>query len=215
MDLIPNRELVKLLKSKFAKTNFINRLKIGYRPIICPFNLILHYIPPDTAVFDIGCGSGQMALLAANFSNIRSFYGIEIDKNLIQNANQLLRDYNTVKIKFDVYDGFNLPEGINEADIILMIDVLHHIPVKNQLAFLDNIYRSMKSNSRLILKDINKDHPFVFFNKLHDLIFSREIGNEMGLGSVLHHLTEIGFKIKVKQKIVQYVYPHYLIIAEK
>ena len=67
----------------------------------------------------------------------------------------------------------------------------------------------------MVLKDIDGSSPFVIFNKIHDLIFSGEIGNEISVSKALNLLKENGFDIVEQEKRLMYVYPHYTLVAQK
>ena len=45
------------------------------------------------------------------------------------------------------------------------------------------------------IKDINKSSPLVYFNKLHDIIFAGEIGNEMKYNETIVEWLERMLKI--------------------
>lgn len=213
-----NGQLVSYMKELMKKQSdvgFTDRLKIVYRPYICPFNKLLERVSQDDHVFDIGCGSGQFAMLLAHFTQPKSVGGVEISDSLIENARQLISQEINTQFQFESYDGYTLPETIKEATKIFMIDVLHHIPKGKQYDFLSNVYQSMQQGAQLILKDIDGGSPFVIFNKMHDIVFSGEIGKELSSRKAIKILTSIGFKIIDRSKQRQYVYPHYTLVAEK
>lgn len=207
--------LVAFLKQQNVNAAFTDKLKITYRPYICPFDEILALIKPGESIADIGCGSGQFALLIAEFTKPSRIAGIEISNTLISNARALLAKYPNVPHDFEYYDGTTFPEIIKGCDRYFMIDVLHHIPPSIQENFMKNLYHLMPVNSRLVLKDINGRSPFVLFNKMHDMIFAGEIGNELGLNQAKELLTKIGFTIETHSTKQLYVYPHYTIVARK
>jgi cyclopropane fatty-acyl-phospholipid synthase-like methyltransferase len=208
-------QLVEFLKKQTVKASFTDQLKITYRPYICPFNKILAFIEPGDAVADIGCGSGQLALLMAEFTKPSRLVGIEISQTLVNNASILLSQYTHLKTEFSVFDGKTFPASIHQCHKYFMVDVLHHVPKQSQVTFLTQLYALMPVGSKLILKDINAASPFVYFNKLHDLIFAHEIGNEVSVQKAINILTEIGFTIESQTTQQLYVYPHYTIVAKK
>jgi len=212
---LSNRDLLRFLQNSQLEAGFFDRLKIQYRPLICPFVSLLKMIPDGARVGDVGCGSGQFLLLASNFAKPSFLYGIEIHAHLIENAKKLLPENQNNKSHFEVYDGINFPEALSEMDIIFLIDVLHHVPKKVQPQFLTNLLRSMKPNAKLIVKDIDASSPLVIFNKLHDLIFSHEVGNELSSKAVYSLLSENKMEMLDLQKKNTYVYPHYTIVAKK
>jgi 2-polyprenyl-3-methyl-5-hydroxy-6-metoxy-1,4-benzoquinol methylase len=211
-------DLVTFLKSTTVNSGFVDGLKVHYRPLICPFDDLVNYIRTKGTkrVFDVGCGSGQFAMLLAEFTHVSTISGIEIDSRLVANANQLLSRYkNRVLTAFNKYDGKLLPDSIADHDVVFLIDVLHHVPKPMQTDFLKQLYMRMKPGSELIIKDINAGSAFVYFNKLHDLIFAREIGNEWSVEKVTAVCKEIGFQIESVTKRQLYVYPHYTVLLKK
>jgi len=213
--MVKTNYLVKFLKSKTVNSGFIDQLKVSYRPLISPFDSLVNELQQVNSVFDIGCGSGQFALLLAEFTNVKKIGGIEIAEKLVINATELLKPYEQkLDFKFDTFDGKTLPP-LDGYEVILLIDVLHHVPSKMQFDFLQSIYNAMETGSQLIVKDIDANSPFVYFNKIHDLIFAHEIGNEWKLQKLIDVVLKIGFKVKQVEKKLIYVYPHYTLKLEK
>lgn len=213
--MVKTNDLVKFLKSKTVNSGFFDQLKVSYRPLISPFDSLVNDLQNVNSIFDIGCGSGQFALLLAEFTNVKKIGGIEIAEKLVINATELLKPYeNKLDYKFNTFDGKNLP-SLSGYEVILLIDVLHHVPAKKQLDFLQSIFDEMDTGSELIVKDIDASSPFVYFNKIHDLIFAQEFGNEWKLQKLIDIVLKIGFKVKKVEKKQIYVYPHYTLNLEK
>lgn len=212
---LTNKSIIHYLKGVYKKTGFIDGLKIRYRSLICPFISLIQKVKPGERVGDVGCGSGQFLLLLKKFAQPGYVYGIEISKRLIDNAKDLFGGMPGNNYYFSEYDGRTFPAELGSMDVIFLIDVLHHVPRKSQESFIKVLAQTMKPGARLILKDINAANPLVYFNKLHDLIFAREIGNEMSLAKAIRLLTENGLTIVEQEKRVMYVYPHYTIVATK
>lgn len=210
-----NAAIIRFLKMKFKSAGFIDSLKIKYRSLICPFISLIQMVKPGEKVGDIGCGSGQFLLLLSEFAEPSYLYGIEISPRLTENAKSLFSTLPQKNYNFEEYDGSNFPKSLGDMDIIYLIDVLHHVPKVNQKMFLKDLAAIMKPGARLILKDINAANPLVYFNKMHDLIFAREIGNEMSADTAHSLLTEYGLQIIEQSKRTMYVYPHYTIVAKK
>ena len=212
---ITNAALIQFLQDNYASTGFVDGLKIKYRSLICPFISLLNQFKPGEKVGDVGCGSGQFLLLATQFAQPKSVFGIEISEKLIDNANALFNKRAHHDFGFSKYDGIHFPENLREMDVIFLIDVLHHVGSKNRELFIKNLVDVMKPGARLILKDIDKASPFVYFNKLHDMIFAGEIGSEISLADATALLQKNGLRITEQSKQRMYVYPHYSIVAEK
>jgi 2-polyprenyl-3-methyl-5-hydroxy-6-metoxy-1,4-benzoquinol methylase len=209
-----NKQIIVFLKKTYKSAGFVDSLKIKYRSLICPFISLIKMVQPGQKVGDVGCGSGQFLLLVSEFAKPSNLYGIEISKKLIDNAKNLFssRPQNSF---FTEYDGTDFPTQLGEMDIIFLIDVLHHVPKKMQENFIKNLIRTMKIGATLVLKDINGASGLVYFNKLHDMIFAGEIGNEMSITKAAALLQANGLSIIKQEKRNMYVYPHYTIIGKK
>jgi 2-polyprenyl-3-methyl-5-hydroxy-6-metoxy-1,4-benzoquinol methylase len=212
---ITNQQLLRYLKSLNFTSGFFDRLKVYYRPLICPFAELIDLVHENEKVGDIGCGSGQFCLLLAEFGKPSSVFGIEISNQLINNANQLFQKNGKVPYQFEYFDGMHFPEKITELDTVFLNDVLHHVPAAAQEQFIADLLKKMKSGARLIIKDIDGSSPFVYFNKLHDLVFAGETGNELAFTKTKTLIESSGATIIESSKKRMYVYPHYTIVAKK
>jgi SAM-dependent methyltransferase len=212
---LTNPAIIHFLKLKFKGAGFIDSLKIKYRSLICPFISLIKMVQPGDKVGDVGCGSGQFLLLLTEFAEPSYLYGIEISKTLISNANLLFSTLPQHNYKFAEYDGSNFPKELGNMDIIFFIDVYHHVPKNIREKFMQDLVNTMKPGCSLIFKDINAGSPLVYFNKLHDLVFAGEIGNEISFEKAKALLTQNGLEIIQQQKRTMYAYPHYTIVAKK
>ena len=213
--VLKNKKIINYLRSHYKATGFLDSLKIKYRSLICPFVPLIKMVNADDKVGDVGCGSGQFLLLVSEFAKPSFVYGIEINERLVNNAKNLFSSLPNKNFNFTEYNGKNFPAELGEMDIIFLVDVLHHVPKKNQENFIMELISVMKLGAKLILKDINGGSPLVYFNKLHDLIFAREIGNEISIDNAILLLKRNGLKIIEQEKRTMYVYPHYTIVAQK
>jgi 2-polyprenyl-3-methyl-5-hydroxy-6-metoxy-1,4-benzoquinol methylase len=211
-----NKEIIAFLKSKSTKAGFIDTLKIRYRPLICPFDELFKFVTPNAVVGDIGCGSGQFSLLLSKFTPVKKIIGLEISDQLVKNAQELFAsEKNPVKHTFRVYNGKTFPDDLQTCDVLFLVDVLHHVPANVQQNFLNALAEKMNPGATFILKDINAASPLVVFNKLHDLVFSGEIGKERSLAQASAMVEKAGFKIIRTFKQTTAVYPHYFLVLQK
>jgi len=212
---VTNSAIIKFLKSKFQSAGFIDGLKIRYRSLICPFISLIEMVKPGDIVGDVGCGSGQFMLLVSEFAQPESVYGIEISDRLVSNAKSLFSTMPEDFYDFEQYDGQTFPARLADMDIIFLVDVLHHVPFAHQNDFIRNLILTMKPGARLVLKDINAESPLVYCNKMHDMVFAGEIGNEIKMKAAINLLEHSGLTIIKQEKRRMYVYPHYTIIGKK
>lgn len=208
------KELVQFLSSKNVETDLISKIKIAYRPYVCPFDEILELIGKNKSVFDVGCGSGMLLALIAEYQSPKKLGGLEISQNLVDNAKTLLEDY-SIPASISLQNGHDFPEEIKDYDFITMIDVLHHVPQKLQMDYLGNLLKSMKKGSRLIFKDIDASSPLIIFNRMHDLIFAKQMVHEKSYGEILKFFKDNNFKVEVAYKKRMLYFPHFLIVIRK
>lgn len=214
--MVTNAEIIDFLKSKSVTGGFIDGLKIRYRPLVCPFQELFAQVSPGDRVADIGCGSGQLSLLLKKFTKAGEIYGIEISDRLVNNAKALFEtEPHTIAYQFEVYNGKDFPAKIGSYNLVFLVDVLHHVPPLQQENFIRSLFKVMAPGSRLVLKDIDRASPLVFFNKIHDLVFSQEIGKEHSLAEASKVCEEAGFRILSNFTKRTLVYPHYFLILEK
>jgi cyclopropane fatty-acyl-phospholipid synthase-like methyltransferase len=192
-------------------------LKRMARPIVCPFEPILEQIPSGSFVFDIGCGGGFLLGLVAKTKAPSRLAGVEIHSDLVRTAEHYIREQAPeLSVRISVYDGVTLPITIGEADVILMVDVFHHIPLEQQDNFLSAIHRSMRAGAKLVLKDIDAGRPVLCAcNKLHDLLVSGECGHEIAMTTMEEKLTSLGFRIENRGSQCRLWYPHYWFTCAK
>lgn len=213
---LTNNSLVKFLSNKSKNESFVQRLKIAYRPFICPFVELVTLAQSHTSAYDIGCGAGQFCLLLAEYTPITKLAGVEIKKELIDEATILLEPYKKTKeINFHTFDGQTLPDELSQYDLIFMIDVFHHIPVTIQESFLKAVYDKMKPGTTFVMKDIDASSPLAYMNKLHDLLLAGEIGNEYSYVKMDQLLQTIGFTKISSSKKRMWWYPHFTIVVKK
>lgn len=212
---LSNKDLLRYLKSLNFKGGFFDKLKVYYRPMVCPFVELINLVKEGEKVGDIGCGSGQFCLLLAEFAKPSYIFGIEISDRLVDNARQLFQQYSKVPYDFEKFDGVHFTDKIRDLDVIFLNDVVHHVPKANQHQFINDLIAKMKPGARLIIKDINASSMLVYCNKMHDLVFAGEIGNELPFKTTQSWLEQNNLEILETKKKRMYVYPHYTIVAKK
>lgn len=217
MQRVSQRKILEFFRRRGRRSGFIDRLKIRYRPYICPFDQLLEYAVGHEAVFDIGCGSGQLCLLLAEFSQARRIHGIEIDERLIRNARAEVGevDARSQRIAFTLFDGATIPEMVKDFDLVFMVDVLHHVPKESQEQFLKHLFERMGAGTRLVLKDIDASSPFVRANRLHDRFLSGAVGHEWTFARARDYCDSLGFVVEESRLQRTAFYPHYFLRLRK
>jgi SAM-dependent methyltransferase len=111
---------------------------------------------PDAVIADIGAGTGYFALRFANMVPEGRVYGVDIEpdmvKYLAERAKREKRD-NVVALA-GAPDDPRLPE---QADLILMVDVFHHID--DRASYFRKLRASLKPGGRIAIIDFRLDSP--------------------------------------------------------
>lgn len=208
------KELSSYLASLHNNASQLDKLKIIYRPYICPFNSLINDCKDSEKILDVGCGSGQFLLLLSKYTNAVKLGGIEISPILINNAKELLSQ-NKTEFQIEIYDGINIPDFVYEFDTLTLVDVFHHIKRERQQKFILSLYEKMRPGSKLIFKDIDASHPLLFMSIIHDLLLAGEMVKMISVSEAKKMLNSAGFKILSVSKKLMLWYPHYTIVCIK
>src|SRR6056300_669782 len=173
------------------------------RSFILPIDDILKWIPINADILDLGCGKG---ILANYIKNFNSYLGVDL----------VVPSSGDTKINFKKSNCLSfIDNDISKYNTFLTIDLLHHIPKKLQISFLNNLTSKMKSGDILIVKDINPKNLFTkFCNAFHDFLISKQIIRYFNF-SYFEENIESDLMIKKKFFKRIFVYDHYFLILKK
>ena len=112
-------------------------------------------IPPREAhkALDIGCGFGY-AMLALKALGITNVTGIDVSPGQVQEARR-----KGLQAEFIEDTEAHLNQCNEKYTVILLMDVLEHIPVDKQISVLKSINGSLEKGGRLILTVPNANSP--------------------------------------------------------
>lgn len=113
-------------------------------------------LKPDAVIADIGSGTGYFAVRFANMVPRGRVYGVDIEpdmvKYLAERAKREKRD-NVIAVAGDPDD----PRLTEKADLILMVDVFHHIEERER--YFRKLRASLKPGGRVAIIDFRLDSP--------------------------------------------------------
>jgi 2-polyprenyl-3-methyl-5-hydroxy-6-metoxy-1,4-benzoquinol methylase len=147
------------------------KYKQQLRAYICPFDILINYIRPGTALLDVGCGAGLFILLLARLGRIRSGLGFDADSAAIKVAQDIavgLRTPSSIRFEFrDVHTAWTE----DYFDAVVLIDVIHHVESAKQMAVVTTAARHVAEGGILLYKDIARRPLWrAWANRLHDLL---------------------------------------------
>ena len=122
--------------------------------------------PDSQAVLDIGCGMG-FALLTLKDMGFTELRGIDVDAEQVRCAQKFGLHVEQVQSTFTFLD-----QHAGQFDIVLMFDVLEHIPVDEQICIMRFVNLALKPGGRVILQVPNAtldDGDLAASHRLHAL----------------------------------------------
>lgn len=183
------------------------------RPYICPFEELLRRIPSGATVLDVGCGAGIMSALAAGPGRAREVTGFDISRKSIDIARGVTIA-GACPMTFHALPAGEIPDG--QFDVVLCIDVLHHVPLAAQWDFLREVCGRVKAGGMLLFKDISPRPRWkAFANRMHDLIMARQWVNYRHEHDVAEQLRMIGGEVIEQARLDRLWYSHHLICWRK
>jgi cyclopropane fatty-acyl-phospholipid synthase-like methyltransferase len=176
-------------------------------------DVICDCVSQNSSVFDLGCGTGSMLAELIKKCGVKSVGGCEVSSHLLEAAQ--LAVLKTLGRPGSFIKSSRPPQNLRDFDCITLIDVLHHIPRKAHEEYLKEVSENMKPGAMLILKDIDASSPLVWFNRLHDAIFSGNGFQEIGHVAAVNLAVTAGLHVENTKKIRKLWYPHYFVLARK
>jgi 2-polyprenyl-3-methyl-5-hydroxy-6-metoxy-1,4-benzoquinol methylase len=114
------------------------------------------------AALDIGCGM-DFALKGMKQLGFTDLEGLEQDEGQTQSARKMGLDVECVEDTIDT-----LKKRPGRYAVVLLLDVLEHVPVGQQIRFLSAIRQAMQKGGRLILQVPNANALFATFWRYND-----------------------------------------------
>jgi SAM-dependent methyltransferase len=119
-------------------------------------------IPENARVLDLGCGQGLLAALlrAAGRPRIAAYRGIELMSRDVARARRALGDASGV-VQGDIRSA-----SYETADVAVILDVLHYLPLADQDAVLARVRGALSPGGALLLRigDAAAGLPFLLSN---------------------------------------------------
>lgn len=186
------------------------------RPYICPFDELLRHVPAQGVVLDVGCGAGLFLGLAAAARPEISGFGFDADRYAIHAAQAMAgANFPDGRIEFQQADVGAAWPDLN-ADVVSMIDVLHHIPRANQRQAIEEAYAHVKPGGILLYKDMAEQPVFrACWNRLHDLVMAQQWIHYRPIAEVERWLVVKGGQIIERSTKNMGPYGHELIVAKR
>jgi ubiquinone/menaquinone biosynthesis C-methylase UbiE len=147
-------------------------------------------IKPSDAVLDVGCGTGEVTLLAKVRAKNGNVYGIDPAPEMSAVARKkAARKRLDIDFRVGVIESLPFPDA--SIDVVTSSLMMHHLPENLQVRGLAEIYRILKPGGRLLIADFMRPTGS-FLNHLF-IAFTRHHGLQKGVEDLQTLLKEAGF----------------------
>lgn len=158
-------------------------------------------IKPGDSVLDVGCGTGEVTLLAKTRAKHGSVYGIDPAPEMIAVARKKAASKNLdIDFRVGVIEALPFPDS--SMDVVTSSLMMHHLPENVKVRGLAEIYRVLKPGGRLLIADFMRPTGS-FLNHLF-IAFARHQGLQKGIEDLQALLKEAGFSqlAQAKEKVL-------------
>jgi 2-polyprenyl-3-methyl-5-hydroxy-6-metoxy-1,4-benzoquinol methylase len=202
-------QVARLAREIYRDTKPSIKYKQGYRPYICPFHLLIDYIPRGASLLDVGCGAGLFILLLARLGRIRSAVGFDSDYVALHAAHDAaVRFLDRATIHFEQHSAdHSWPKG--RFDVVSIIDVMHHVPPEKQADLIAAAAEHLNDGGLLLYKDI-ASRPLwrAWANRLHDLVSVQEWIHYAELNDIVNWAIDAGLSLDHSEALNMLWYRH-------
>lgn len=168
-------------------TNF---MMVGHAGMLRRMTVDNALIKPGESVLDIGCGTGEVALLAKKRARAGTVYGIDPAPEMIAVAqNKAERKKLDIDFRVGVIEALPFPDS--SIDVVTSSLMMHHLPEDLKVRGLAEIYRVLKPGGRLLIADFLRPTGS-FINHLF-IAFTRHRGLKNGIEDLSKLLRAAGF----------------------
>ncbi len=211
------RETMRRAVALYASAPPGDRLHVALRRLLCPFERIASFVPPEGLIVDLGCGHGLFAHALALERAGRRVVGVEPDPHKLAVARATGGPARFVRGEA-VHSPITGP-----CQAVLLIDVLYLLSPAQQEQALRNAYRCLAPGGVLLLKTMD-DRPRwkAALDRLEEWLAVRVLGITMSsaasftfrpLAEWAALCSEIGFQVQTLRLDRGYYHPHGLVVG--
>jgi len=168
----------------------VNLVTLGKARALRKMTVAQALIKPGDSVLDVGCGTGEVTLLAKTRAKEGKVYGIDPAPEMIAVArSKAARKKLEVDFRLGVIEALPFPDA--RLDVVTSSLMMHHLPEELKVRGLAEIYRVLKPGGRLLIADFMRPTGS-FLNHLF-IAFTRHQGLKSGVEDLQRLLKNAGF----------------------
>jgi ubiquinone/menaquinone biosynthesis C-methylase UbiE len=168
----------------------VNMIALGHARMLRKMTVDNALVKPGDTILDVGCGTGEVALLAKTRAKEGKVYGIDPAPEMIAVARKkAARKKLDIDFRVGVIEALPFPDA--SIDVVTSSLMMHHLPDDLKIRGLREIYRVLKPGGRLLIADFMRPTGS-FVNHLF-IAFTQHRGLKNGVEDLQKHLNEAGF----------------------
>jgi cyclopropane fatty-acyl-phospholipid synthase-like methyltransferase len=166
-------------------------------------------------VLDVGSGNGLFLYMLWRQGKLKEAIGVDIAADRILAGEYALTALGADNVHLIYYQNDSeWPNGV--FDVVIMIDVMHHISSALQRSFFEKACASVSRNGKLIYKDMCRAPAWrAWANRLHDLVKEKQWIEYRGIEDVERWARSQGLSVNAAQTINMYYYGHEIRIFDR
>lgn len=169
----------------------VNLTTVGHAPRLRKLTVDNALINPGDSVLDVGCGTGEVTLLAKTRAKDGKVYGIDPAPEMIDVARKkAARKKLDIDFRVGVIESLPFPDS--SLDVVTSSLMMHHLPEDLKVRGLAETYRVLKPGGRLLIADFMRPTGS-FLNHLF-IAFTRHQGLKSGIEDLQKLLKGAGFR---------------------
>jgi ubiquinone/menaquinone biosynthesis C-methylase UbiE len=168
----------------------VNITSLGHAGMLRRMTVENALIQPGNSVLDVGCGTGEVALLAKTRTKAGKVYGIDPAPEMIAVArSKAARKKLDVDFRVGVIESLPFPDA--SMDVVTSSLMMHHLPEDLKVRGLAEVYRVLKPGGRLLVADFMQPSHSILNHLM--MVFTRHQGVQNGLEELQKLLQGTGF----------------------
>ena len=148
----------------------VNLTTLGHARLLRKLTVDNALIKPSDSVLDVGCGTGEVTLLAKTRAKNGKVYGIDPAPEMITVARKkAARKGLDIDFRVGVIEALPFPDG--SIEVVTSSLMMHHLPEDLKVRGIAEIYRVLKPGGRLLVADFMRptgsllNHLFIAFTR--------------------------------------------------
>lgn len=215
--MLSDRNVARIARELYVSGPWGLRTLNRLRPFICPFGPLIEAVPPQSTVLDVGCGAGLFLGLLGHLNVIKVGIGIDTNRQAIELAQRMSgRLPPTVTVIFKCLEA-DAPWPLKQsADVVSLIDVMHHIPPADQSTVIKRAASAVRPGGLLLYKDmVSRPAWRATSNRLHDLVLARQWIHYVPMDIAIGWAEDAGFRLLRRHQMNRYWYGHEMAVFER